>query len=51
MTILETSIHFLADGTKVTIRSAMPKDATGTLHLFRSIVEEGLHTGEWQFIW
>ena len=44
MTILETSIHFLADGTKVTIRSATPKDATGTLHLFRSIVEEGLYT-------
>ncbi|MEJ1935716.1 GNAT family N-acetyltransferase, partial [Nostoc sp. NIES-2111] len=44
MTILEASIHVLADGTKVTVRSATPKDATATLRLFRSIVEEGLYT-------
>ncbi|HEY9879716.1 MAG TPA: GNAT family N-acetyltransferase [Leptolyngbyaceae cyanobacterium] len=44
MAILEASTQFLADGTKVTIRSAVPEDAAATLNLFRSIVEEGLYT-------
>lgn len=44
MAILETSTQCLADGTKVTIRSAAPKDAVATLSLFRSIVEEGCYT-------
>ncbi|HEY9763943.1 MAG TPA: GNAT family N-acetyltransferase [Trichocoleus sp.] len=44
MAILEASTQFLADGTKVTIRSAAPEDAAATLNLFRSIVEEGLYT-------
>ncbi|XWK88669.1 MAG: hypothetical protein U7127_00990 [Phormidium sp.] len=44
MANLEASTHVLADGTKVTIRSATPTDATATLHLFRSIVEEGFYT-------
>ena len=44
MAILEASTQFLADGTKVIIRSAELKDATATLSLFRSIVEEGFYT-------
>jgi RimJ/RimL family protein N-acetyltransferase len=44
MAILEASTRFLADGTKVIIRSAALKDATATLNLFRSIVEEGFYT-------
>lgn len=44
MAILEDSTQFLADGTKVIIRSAASKDATAKLSLFCSIVEEGLYT-------
>jgi len=44
MASLEASRQFLPDGTKVIIRSAVPKDATATLRLFRSIVEEGSYT-------
>jgi|SRR6478672_2538370 len=44
MVSLEASTHSLGDGTKVIIRSAVPKDATGTLRLFRSVVEERLYT-------
>ncbi|MBD1821022.1 hypothetical protein H6F51_00600 [Cyanobacteria bacterium FACHB-DQ100] len=38
--ILQASTQFLADETEVTIRSAALEDATATLSLFRSIVEE-----------
>ncbi|MBD1918265.1 MULTISPECIES: GNAT family N-acetyltransferase [Cyanophyceae] len=44
MAILEASTQVLADGTKVTIRSAIPEDAVATLSLFRSVVEEGFYT-------
>ncbi|MEL7358810.1 MAG: GNAT family N-acetyltransferase [Cyanobacteria bacterium J06560_6] len=44
MATLKDSVQFLADGTKVTIRSAIPEDAAETLSTFRSIAEEGLYT-------
>ncbi|MEM1310128.1 MAG: GNAT family N-acetyltransferase [Cyanobacteria bacterium P01_H01_bin.153] len=44
MAIREASIHLLADGTPITVRSAAVTDAASTLTLFCSIVEEGAYT-------